>query len=208
LEGPPPAWVSWQSTDRYLSEDFFNPQSSSSLSAFTRWIDTDPITADTGFLASYEQVELVALGCGLAFRALWIAQFPDRYSDVPAHIINSPYPFSVYEQLGHSIQDLLSGYAETYVPFVLLNILQLSNYVHRIEQVEAYYANQTQSSKQGTSKDIIGATDSTGEADTAVVEDDATVGRNATPAGSGAAGGNGTSGGTGKKGSDGLNHRR
>jgi hypothetical protein len=196
LEGPLPTWVSWQSTDPYLSEDFFNPQSSSSLSAFTRWIDTDPITADTGFLASYEQVELVALGCGLAFRALWIAQFPDRYSDVPAHIINSPYPFSVYEQLGHSIDDLLSGYAETYVPFLLLNILQLSNYVHRIEQVEAYYAHQTQSSEQGTSKD------------TAVVEDDPTVGRNATPAGSGAAGGNGTSGGKGKKGSDGPNHRR
>ena len=201
-------WVSWQSTDPYLSEDFFNPQSSLLLSAFTHWIDTEPITADTGFLASYEQVELVVLGCGLAFRALWIVQSPDRYFDVPARIINSPYPFSVYEQLGHSIDDLLSGYAETYVPFVLLNILQLSNYVHRIEQVKAYYAHQTQLSKQGTSKDIIGATNSTREADTAVVEDDSTVRRNITPAGSGAAGGNGTSGGKGKKGSDGPNHRQ
>jgi hypothetical protein len=123
LEGRPPAWVSWQSTDPYLTEAFFDPRSSLSLSAFTRWIDRDPITADNGFLASYKQVELVALGCGLAFRALWIAQFPDRYSDVPAHVITSPYPFSVYEQLGHSIRDLLAGYAETYVALILLNIL-------------------------------------------------------------------------------------
>ena len=64
-------------------------------------------------LASHGQVELVALGCGLAFRALWIAQFPDRYSDVPTHVIDSPYPFSEYEQLSHTIQDLISGYAES-----------------------------------------------------------------------------------------------
>jgi len=75
----------------------------------------DPITADNNNLASYEQVELVALGFGLAFRALWIAQFPEKYSDVPTHIINSPYPFSEYTQLSHSIQDLLAGYEETYV---------------------------------------------------------------------------------------------
>ncbi|KIM91745.1 hypothetical protein PILCRDRAFT_851 [Piloderma croceum F 1598] len=137
LEGPRPAWVSWQSTDPYMSEAFFNPRSSSSLSALKRWIDTDPITADTGFLASYKQVELVTLGCGLAFRALWIAQFPDRYSDVPAHIIDSPYPFSEYEQLSHCIDDLLSGYAET------------------IELIEAYYAHKPQLSKQGTSKDSV-----------------------------------------------------
>lgn len=113
MEGHPPAWVSWQSSDCYLSESFFDPKSSSSLSAFTRWIETDPITADNQLLASYSQVELVALGCGLAFRALWIAQFPDNYSDVPAHVINSPYPFSAYEQLGHTINDLITGYAES-----------------------------------------------------------------------------------------------
>jgi len=99
--------------DPYLSEAFFTPQSSSSLAAFISWIRSDPITADNNMLASQRQVELVALGCGLAFRALWIAQFPDRYSDVPAHVIDSPYPFSKYEQLSHTIQDLISGYAES-----------------------------------------------------------------------------------------------
>lgn len=119
MEGSPPAWVSWQSTDRFLSEAFFDPKSSSSLSAFTRWIKTDPITADNSAIASSSQVELVALGYGLAFRALWISQFPEEYSDVPAHIINSPYPFSEYEQLGHTLRDLVSGYAESSVPFLL-----------------------------------------------------------------------------------------
>lgn len=119
MEGSPPAWVSWQSTDRFLSEAFFDPKSSSSLSAFTRWIKTDPITAENGAIASSRQVELVALGYGLAFRALWISQFAEQYSDVPAHIINSPYPFSEYEQLGHTLRDLVSGYAESSVPFLL-----------------------------------------------------------------------------------------
>jgi hypothetical protein len=75
----------------------------------------DPITADGDALASYKQVELVILGFGLAFRALWIAQFPEIYSDVPAYILNSPYPFSEYEQLSHKIENIISGYDETYV---------------------------------------------------------------------------------------------
>ena len=119
LEGPPPTWVSWKSTDPYISKAFFNPKSSSSLSAFVNWIGTDPITADNNFLASYEQVELVALGFGLAFRGLWVAQFPKKYADVPTHIIKSPYPFSEYAQLSHGIEDLLSGYADTYVSFAM-----------------------------------------------------------------------------------------
>jgi hypothetical protein len=84
----------------------------------------DPITADNDMLASYKQVELVILSFGLAFRGLWIAQFPERYSDVPAHVVNSQYPFSQYEQLGHQIQDLISGYAETYVLLLILSISQ------------------------------------------------------------------------------------
>lgn len=115
LDGSPPAWVSWKSNDRYIPKAFFNPKSTSSLSAFTHWISMDPITADNNNLASYEQVELVALGFGLAFRALWVAQFPEKYSDVPTHIVNSSYQFSEYDQLSHNIQDLVSGYAETYV---------------------------------------------------------------------------------------------
>ena len=62
-----PAWVSWTSNDRYISKAFFNPKLTSSRSAFIHWISMDPITADNNHLASYKQVELVALGFGLAF---------------------------------------------------------------------------------------------------------------------------------------------
>ena len=204
-------WVSWKSAHPYQSKGIFNLQSSSSLQAFRHWIDTDPITANTSFLASYKQVELVALGCGLAFRALRIAQFLDRYSNVPAHIINSPYPFSEYEQLSHCIDDLLSGYAKTYVALLLLTILQLYNCVHRIEQIEAYYAHKTQSSKQGMSKESVGKTENAGEPETAIGENEAMVGGNTAPDGNDAAGENGGNGAPSKKGqnaSDGLGHRR
>ena len=63
-------------------------------------------------LASYDQIELVILGFGLAFRGIWIVQFEDQYQDVPSYISDSGYPFSEYEQLGHLINDLLSGCAE------------------------------------------------------------------------------------------------
>ena len=69
----------------------------------------DPITSDGENLASYEQVERVILAIGLGFRALWIAQFPEQYLDVPAHIINSPYPFSEYEQLSHTVDNSFLG---------------------------------------------------------------------------------------------------
>ena len=75
----------------------------------------DQITADNNMLASYKQVELVILGFGLALRALWVAQFPEIYSDVPTHVINSSYPFSEYQQLSHHIANLIVGYADTYV---------------------------------------------------------------------------------------------
>jgi hypothetical protein len=108
--------VTWESDNHYLSADFYNTKSTSSLSKFTCWITNDPIMADDDTLASNPQVELVALGLGLAFGALWVAEFPDRYSDMPAHIINSIYPFSEYGQLSHSIDNLVSGYAKMYVP--------------------------------------------------------------------------------------------
>ena len=63
-------------------------------------------------LASYDQIELDILGFGLAFRGVWIVQFEDQYWDVPSYISDSGYPFSEYEQLGHLINNLLSGYAE------------------------------------------------------------------------------------------------
>jgi hypothetical protein len=71
LEGDeaPLKWVTWESTDNYLSDAFYNKRSTYSLSAFMCWASTDPITADGDTLASYKQVELVILGIRLAFRA-------------------------------------------------------------------------------------------------------------------------------------------
>jgi hypothetical protein len=190
-----------------MPKEFFNPQSSLSLSAFTRWIETDPITADNHKLASYHQVELVALGCGLAFRALWIAQFPDRYSDVPAHIIDSPYPFSTYEQLSHTIQDLLAGYAESSVIFLSLTICLLSNYVHRIQEVKAHNARQAQLSNQGTSKDTAGNTEDAGETENAVRDDGAAVVNNAALEGNRVNGEDVAPRGQGRKASDNVSHK-
>jgi len=113
LEGNPPTWASWKSDAPFLPNAFYKPKSSSSLSALMKWLSMDPITADDNTLASYKQVELVILAVGLAFRGLWVSQFPEGYSDVPSYIINSPYPFSQYEQLSHAIDDLISGYADT-----------------------------------------------------------------------------------------------
>lgn len=77
-----------------------------------KWLSMDPITADDNVLASYQQVELVILAVSLAFHGLWISQFLEGYSDVPTYIINSPYPFSQYEQLSHAIYDLIAGYTD------------------------------------------------------------------------------------------------
>jgi hypothetical protein len=115
LEGNPPAWASWKSDAHYLPDIFYKKKSSSSLSALVRWMAKDPISADGDVLASYKQVELFLLAVGLALRGLWIAQFPEHYTDVPAYIIDSPYPFSEYEQMSHKIHDLITGYDETYV---------------------------------------------------------------------------------------------
>jgi hypothetical protein len=115
LEGTPPTWVTWDSADNYLPSAFYRKKSPVSLSAFKQWISMDPITADGDILASYKQVELVILGLGLAFRALWVAQFPEKFSDVPAYILKSSFPFSEYEQLSHDIDTLISGYIETYI---------------------------------------------------------------------------------------------
>jgi len=124
LEETPPSWVTWESADNYLSKAFYDPRSSSSLSAFTQWTSMDQITTDDNMLASYKQVELIILGFGLAFRALWVAQFPEIYSDIPTHVINSSYPFSEYQQLSHNIANLLVGYADTYVLSLWITIQQ------------------------------------------------------------------------------------
>jgi len=115
LEGNPPAWASWKSDAHYLPDVFYKRRSPSSLSVLVRWVVMDPITTFGDALASYQQVELVILAVGLALRGLWIAQFPEIYTDVPMYIIDSPYPFSEYEQTSHMIHDLITGYEETYV---------------------------------------------------------------------------------------------
>jgi hypothetical protein len=87
----------------------------------------DSITADGDMLASYKQVELVILGFGLVFRALWVAQFPENFSDVPTYILKSSYPFSEYEQLSHDVDDLISGYSETYIMLLQMIIRQYTD---------------------------------------------------------------------------------
>ena len=120
----------------------------------------DPITADGDTLAAYKQVELVILSYGLAFRALWVAQFPELYSDVPAHVLNSSYPFSEYEQLGHSIQDLIAGYADTYFCFTICLFWFYTNYFDRLKEIESAYADRKRrpklSAHHGSPKKSVG----------------------------------------------------
>ena len=66
-------------------------------------------------LVSYLQVELVILGLGLAFGALQVEQFLEKYSNVAAHIINRIYPFSEYDQFSYNINNILSDYTGMYV---------------------------------------------------------------------------------------------
>ena len=75
-------------------------------------------------LASYKQVELVILGFRLAFRALWVAQFPEIYSDIPTHVINSSYPFLECQQLSHHIANLIVGYADMHTSSLWIIIQQ------------------------------------------------------------------------------------
>ena len=83
----------------------------------------DPITSADNRLALYQQVELVVLSVGLALRALWTAQFPEKYVDAPAHIINSPYSFSEYEELGHTVEGLIVRYREMYASSLSASVL-------------------------------------------------------------------------------------
>ena len=108
--GCPLPWASWTSTDNYLPPMFYTKESNASLPAFRKWITTNPITTDGDTLASYQQVEVVALGFGLSLRGLWIAQFTDQYNRVPDYVENSPYSFDEYEKLCGSIGTLTADY--------------------------------------------------------------------------------------------------
>jgi hypothetical protein len=119
----PPEWATWQSNDIYLPEAFYSTTSSSSLSALKQWVTQDPITSADNRLASYQQVELVVLSIGLALRALWTAQFPEKYVDAPAHVIDSPYSFSEYEELGNTVEGLIVGYREMYASSFSASVL-------------------------------------------------------------------------------------
>ena len=94
------------STDNYLPPSFYEYHSSSSLSTLHRWATTRGITTEDRYLSLYQEIERIALGLDLAFRALWIAQFPDDYHHVPIYVLNSPYPFIEYDQLGHLIKNI------------------------------------------------------------------------------------------------------
>jgi hypothetical protein len=88
----------------------------------------DPITADGDMLALYKQVKPVIVGFSLAFRALWVAQFPERFSDVPKYILKSSYPFSEYK-LSHNINNLIFLYSYYYL---FINPYLNSVYLHWI----------------------------------------------------------------------------
>ena len=114
----PVEWVTWKSDANYLPQSFYDITSPSSLWAFIRWIETNPITVDVDSnprLASHEQVELVGLGIGLALRGIWVAQFPGNYSDVPDYVGNSPYEFTEYERLSRMIETLIAKYCSLYI---------------------------------------------------------------------------------------------
>jgi hypothetical protein len=93
LEEGPPVWATWESNNNYLPAGFYNHKSSSSLLAFKHWLTKDPITAADDALASYKQVELIALAIGLAFQALWVVQFPKKYSYYLPILSTVPIPF-------------------------------------------------------------------------------------------------------------------
>jgi hypothetical protein len=61
------------------------------------------------------QVELVILGLGLAFGALQVEPFSEKYFNVTAHIINSIYPFLEYDQLSYNINNLLYDYRNVHL---------------------------------------------------------------------------------------------
>lgn len=98
--------------DNYLPNAFYNLTSNASLSNLLHWARTNLITTEDNYLALYQQVKWVALRLGLALHGLWISQFPDNYHEVPVYVLDSPYPFVEYEQLGHVIQDMIEGYTD------------------------------------------------------------------------------------------------
>ena len=61
-----------------------------------------------------------------------MAQFPEKYVDVPAHIINSLYPFSEYKELGHTVEGFIVGYREMYVSSLSPSILQNDRWLMQI----------------------------------------------------------------------------
>ena len=155
LEDSPLAWATWESDKKYLPTAFYDVKSMSSLSAqseFAWWVGNDPIIADGDTLASYDQVELITLAFGLAFRALWVAQFPGIYFNVPPYILNSSYPFTEYEQLSHKIENIISGYIDMYVPSVRLIVNRYPYRIQRLQELEVSYPTWNSMGKASTSQ--------------------------------------------------------
>ena len=92
-------------------------------------------------LASYNRVEIIALAIGLAMRNLYVTQFPDEYSGIPHHVINSPLEFREYEQLSYDIKTLIDGYDNLYV-YSLLPCFSccVSHHTFRFAQIDKAYS--------------------------------------------------------------------
>ena len=131
---------------------FYDPHSSLSCWSFKQWILSNPLTINGDTLASYQQIELVILGLRLAFRGLWIAQFPNDYTDVPLYIISSPYPFTKHEQLSTWLRISYLGLQKHTSHFHMS--CTISNYFFRLKEITtAYPANPVRLLKALVTKD-------------------------------------------------------
>lgn len=95
-----------------MPKAFHQVKGPGSLSKLKSWLRTDPLTIDDNNLTSYNRVEIIALAIGLAMRDLYVIQFPDEYSGIPQHVIDSPLEFREYEQLSYDTKTLIDGYED------------------------------------------------------------------------------------------------
>jgi hypothetical protein len=99
----------------FLPPRFHSTGGKGSYSDLIEWLAHEPITTPNKSLASYQTVEIVALSIGLAMRDLEAIQFKDD-SVLPAHVVNSPLQFRMYETLTHCTEDLIRGWEDMWVP--------------------------------------------------------------------------------------------
>jgi hypothetical protein len=112
LSGPPsPDWASWEFSDSYLPPAFHRVKGTGSLSDLLSWLGHEPSVGEDNNLASYRTVERVVLSIGLAMRDLSAKQFKED-SELPRHVVKSPFEFRHHENLSHVAENLVSGFED------------------------------------------------------------------------------------------------